>query len=128
MKKTYAKRGGATDALRRAGVKSEDYDKHLKKVATGFEVSLPDKVLAPTVKALKAGAKTKDGGPAKKIKAPKATKQETCASVVRAMVAEGKDNPAIWAVIQPKFQLGDDKKWYPGWYRSDMARKAKAGK
>jgi hypothetical protein len=47
------------------------------------------------------------------------------AGVVRERVREGRDNAEIWAEIQPRFRLPDDRKWgYPAWYRAEMKRKA----
>ncbi len=141
MKKVYLKRDGAAAALRKAGVPREDYDKFIVKVEGGFEVELPDLAIAPTAKDLVAGSKTKDGGPApKKITKPKGKPVKkakaksdkpariSIGSVVRDLVKAGKDNDAIWKAIKAQFKLDDTKKWYPAWYRADVARRKKAGK
>ena len=47
----------------------------------------------------------------------------TIADTVRAMVRAGKSNAEIWATIQPQFELTEDKKYYPRWYRNQMKRK-----
>jgi hypothetical protein len=36
------------------------------------------------------------------------------------------DNADIFAILQKEFGVGDNKKGYPGWYRADAARRAKA--
>lgn len=75
-----------------------------------------------------AGPELEAEKPAKKAKAPKEPKPErvTVASTIRGLVDEGKTNAEIWAVIQPRFTLSDDKRWYPSWYRNQYANKKKA--
>lgn len=117
MKKIYATRSGATDALRRAGIQAVDYDKHLAKVTSGFEATLPDKATKE-----KAAAKPKAAKKTKETKPPR----ETVANVCREMIKAGKSNEQIWAIVKPKFKLDDTKKHYPSWYRCELARKKKA--
>lgn len=47
----------------------------------------------------------------------------TIADVVRGLVRAGRSNAEIWKVIQPKFHLDEDKRYYPAWYRGEMKRK-----
>lgn len=51
--------------------------------------------------------------------------RRTIAQTVRALVGQGKSNADIWAELQRRFGLGEDKKWYPAWYRASMKRKSK---
>ncbi len=125
MKKIYSKRDGATAALRKAGIKPEDYDKHLAKVATGFEATLPDVAgKAKVAKALK-GLKASVDKQSKKAAKPKAEPRETVAGFIRDLIKKGKKNEEIWKLVKPKFKLSDDKKHYPGWYRGQMNRTEK---
>ena len=62
---------------------------------------------------------------AKPKKAPAASQGPTIAGRIRELVAKGKSNAEIWAVIQPEFDIADDKRWYPSWYRGKFARDAK---
>ena len=51
------------------------------------------------------------------------TPRITRLSVVRNLIAEGKTNAEIWAVIQPQFRLRDDQRHYPAWYRRHLKRR-----
>lgn len=109
----------------------------------GAKVEKPAKVDADSVERKAIAAKVFDDAPApsaakaaveaalktvgatpKKTPAAKAEKKASCAGRVREMVADGRTNAEIWAVVQPEFGLSDDKKWYPGWYRADAIRRA----
>jgi hypothetical protein len=46
----------------------------------------------------------------------------TCSSVARGLIWEGYTNAEVWAVIKPMFNLSDDKKHYPAWYRSEQKK------
>ncbi len=136
MKKTYLKRDGAVAALRKAGVKPEDYEANLAKVEGGFEATLPDAPVKAEVKEALKGLKASVDKQAKKAKAPKKAKAKkepkeprvSIGSVVRDLVKKGKNNAFIWGVIKKQFKLDDSKKWYPAWYRSDVKRRKAAGK
>jgi hypothetical protein len=59
-------------------------------------------------------------------KRPKAT----VASFMRDLIAKKKTNEQIFALARKAFGakvITDDKKHYPGWYRSQMKRDAKKG-
>ena len=62
--------------------------------------------------------------PPKKPVKERPANTDTCSYVVRSMIAAGKTNAEIWAVIQPRFNLTDKQKNYPSWYRSAMKRGA----
>jgi hypothetical protein len=58
-----------------------------------------------------------------KKSAERFTGKRTVSAVCRAMIVDGKTNAEIWAVIKEEFKLGDNKKHYPAWYRSEAKRK-----
>ncbi len=114
--KIYTRRDSALKALKKAGVKTEDYDKYLRKTAKGFLVNLPGKgEKAPT----EPKKKSKKKAAAKK---PAGEKKASVASRIRELIKQGKDNKQVWAIVKPEFKLDDNKKHYPGWYRSQMNR------
>jgi hypothetical protein len=41
------------------------------------------------------------------------------------LIKQGKSNDEVWVVIQKEYQMSDDKKHYPGWWRSWMKRNDK---
>ena len=124
MKKIVARRDSALKLLRKAGINKEDYDKHLTKVPSGFQVIIPDGVetAAKKTTAPKKSAKKKVTAPKKKDGKP------SVASVIRELVAEGKTNAEIWVIIKKQFKLDDGKKYYPAWYRKQAERIAKKKK
>ena len=52
-----------------------------------------------------------------------ATRQPTVASVARGMIIAGATDEAVFSVLVTQFQVGDEKKHYPSWYRSQLVRK-----
>lgn len=44
------------------------------------------------------------------------------AGTIKALIAEGKTNEDIWAIVQPKFNMPDGHKHYPQWYRRQVAK------
>jgi len=54
-----------------------------------------------------------------------APRTETVSGVMRGMIIEGKSNSEIWESCKVRFGLGDEKKGYPGWYRSQLRRQGK---
>lgn len=129
--KTYTLRDSATAALRKIGVKSCDYNLFINKLKTGiFEValgaakahleSLNDGPTSPLLKHPIAGVL-----PAETEIAPrkKGERCESVSSLARKLILDGLDNEAVFKGLKKKFQLPEDKKSYPGWYRNDMKRK-----
>ena len=66
----------------------------------------------------------------KKTKAPKAAKEKTVtlASFMRGLIEAGKNNDEVFAAAVKEFGIGDEKKHYPSWYRSEMKRKSNAAR
>lgn len=76
------------------------------------------------------GPKNVDTSKAKKetkAEAPKTEKEarRTVSSAAREHILAGHDNKKVFELLQSEFKLDDDKKSYPGWYRSEMKRKVK---
>ena len=69
-------------------------------------------------------------GKAAKTKAPKAAKEKTVtlASFMRGLIEAGKNNDEVFAAAVKEFGIGDEKKHYPSWYRSEMKRKSNAAR
>ena len=89
-----------------------------KQVGVMFlERDLADADTPPSAKAKRATSK-----PAR----PVVTRPETVSGRCQDLINQGLTNDAVWAVVQPEFKLGLEKRGYPAWNRSMMARKAKA--
>lgn len=74
----------------------------------------------PGKKATPGKAKT---NPKPEDKKPRA-RQETAARMFQDLIMEGKlSDEQIFAKVQAKFGLSDDKKWYTNWYRHYLRRK-----
>lgn len=54
--------------------------------------------------------------------APKRAKSSVSAAI-KALILEGKTNQEVWDIVKPKFNLSDDKAYYPSWNRFDLRRK-----
>jgi hypothetical protein len=65
-----------------------------------------------------------NGTAAKALPPPLTTKKPTIASRVRGLVTAGKTNDEIWLIVKAEFGMPDDKRWFVGWYRADMKRRA----
>lgn len=144
--RTVARRDSATTILRKLGINSRDYNlfiradkdgfvvdvdlakKHLAKVAeqTAPKVNgdvppwSPSTEPAPT----KAGKLPKAPKPAtqKQVKEAKRPREQNLSTTIRSLILKGLDNAAIWAQVQPAFNLDDKKRHYPAWYRGQMRR------
>lgn len=44
----------------------------------------------------------------------------TIAGTIKALIADGKSNEEIWAIVQPQFNMPDNHKHYPQWYRRQV--------
>lgn len=53
---------------------------------------------------------------------------ETVASFMRRLITEGKSNEEVFKAASKKFGIGEEKKTYPSWYRSEMKRTAAKAK
>lgn len=96
-------RDAATSVLRKLGIAKADYNKFISNSNETFAVDV-----AGAVEHLK--PKTKSSG------------KPTCASTAREMIRSGMNNKEIWAQIKVLFNLDDNKKHYPAWYRCEMRR------
>ena len=133
-------RDAATSILRKLGLKPPAYGVFVKqREDQTWEVDLPKVheqgyAVTSATKALKpAKVKAAKVLKAPKPKAPKAAKapkvkterKASCSAVARELILAGKTNAEVWAVIQKQFELGDDKKHYPTWYRCQLKRQGK---
>lgn len=59
-----------------------------------------------------------------KLEALTKPRTPTVAGTIKRLIAEGKTNEEVWKIVQPKFNLSDEKRNYPAWYRADMKRKS----
>lgn len=117
--KVYASRNSAVNRLRELGVKPADYDHFITLTATGqvacelgraqFHI---DQQRKRAEKARKTTRKTRARAGVTSM-----------AEFVRGLILKGEDNAAVWKKMQRRFELPDDKRWYPAWYRGDMRRK-----
>lgn len=115
MVKVYTRRDSATAALKKLGIKAADYNKFITQTDGKVECQLGKarEYLSP---------------PAKHQPRTTQSAKQSVASVVRGLVAAGKTNAEIWEVIKPQFNLGDDKRHYPGWYRNQQLRNKRDGR
>ena len=124
--KTYTRRDSVTAILRKMGIDKADYNNHIITNADGtFSVkeqdSTPPWEEAPTVET----AQTAEPKSTKKMAAKAEPKEprRTVSSAAREHILAGHDNKKVFELLQSEFKLDDDKKSYPGWYRSEMKRK-----
>lgn len=124
--KTYTRRDSVTAILRKMGIDKADYNNHIIANADGtFSVkeqdSTPPWEENPTVEA----APTVEPKSTKKMAAKAEPKEprRTVSSAAREHILAGHDNKKVFELLQSEFKLDDDKKSYPGWYRSEMKRK-----
>jgi hypothetical protein len=75
--------------------------------------SAPPAKVADQVKAVAPKAKEKAG------------RKPTVASVAKELILAGKTNEQAFAALAKQFGLTDEKKHYPGWYRSALVREEK---
>ena len=109
--KVFFGRDSATAALRKIGVKSKDYNLFIEKKHDGkFACDLRrarEHLAAPVPVSQDAAA----------------TKKRTISSVARALIIEGKTNEEVWKLLVNEFNLSDNKRGYPAWYRSQCRSK-----
>lgn len=145
--RTVNRRDSATTILRKIGVNSRDYNLFIKTNEYGvFEVD-DLAATAHVAKVAKQTAPKTNGGtppwdpsdeskPTKAGKLPRAPrvastkktkeatrpKDQSLSTTIRGLILKGLDNAAIWAQVQPTFNLDDKKRHYPAWYRAQMRR------
>lgn len=139
-----ARRDSATTILRKIGVKVRDYDLFITKQTDGqFAVNVKLATKHVQDVAAQTGADTPpwEGGagpvkgtkkvtrpakPTKKgaVSAPRAANGGgTVSDEIRRLIKAGRTNAEIWAEVQPRFGLADNKRHYPAWYRSELRRR-----
>lgn len=149
--KIYSRRDSATAVLRKAGIDKADYNKYIKVVDGGFTIEdprfppvkevQPAKVHPNAAKnakqivnameaAVKSGKKSSKKPPVKVVyeevtQPAKAYRVDpnNITNTIKSLILGGKTNAEIWGIIQPAFNMADDKRHYPAWYRSQMKRK-----
>lgn len=149
----YTRRDSATAALRKLGIEKTDYHRFIDVLkdedgtlfvvdvdaakafvarAAAPKVVVPVKLdpvgnseAAKRTAAQKGSSKAITRSTSPKGGRPVAVKSATrsVSSVARALLAAGKTNEQVWAVIKAEFKLDDGKKGYPAWYRAEMLRK-----
>lgn len=116
--KVYASRDSATAALRKLGIKSQDYAMFVSKTTDGRYACNLEEAHAWLER------KSKDKQKRVEItrRVVKAQRGDSVSAVCKKLILDGKSNDEVWKVIKPQFELGDDKKWYPAWNRSALRR------
>lgn len=136
----YSARDSATSALRKIGIVKSDYDDFIVKRDGVFYCDIEgakkfvDKTVASsTVTAPKVDHTASNKTIAKLINSTKAKAEKPAetkpvagiASVIRALILEGKSNADIWAQLGPNGTkvLAENRKSYPAWFRCELRRK-----
>lgn len=125
--KTYARRDGATAALKKLGIKPSDYNMFIFQTTDGRTAATLDKaqeylqaqlrkVANEEVPQKQLKGRTKKEADTNQIKRP------SVAGVIRKLILDGLDNKAIHEVMKRDFGHDEDKAHYPAWYRSQMRR------
>lgn len=147
--KTFARRDSATSVLRKLGIDKSDYLMFIsmtddmtfevdvdraKAYAAERSQELINRLHGAKLETAPAEAEPKneddiDVVVTKKVKAPKEPKvamvRITVASRARELITQGWCNGVVFEALKAQFNLTDDKKHYPSWYRSQMKRLAK---
>jgi len=125
--KTYARRDGATAALKKLGIKPSDYNLFIFQTTDGRTAATLDKaqeylqaqlrkVANEEIPQKQLKGRTKKEADTNQIKRP------SVAGVIRKLILDGLDNKAIHEVMKRDFGHDEDKAHYPAWYRSQMRR------
>src|SRR3546814_194095 len=125
--KTYARRDGATAALKKLGIKASDHNMFISQTTDGRTAAALDKaqeylqaqlrkVANEEVPQKQLKGRTKKEADSNQIKRP------SVAGVIRKLILDGLDNKAIHEVMKRDFGHDEDKAHYPAWYRSQMRR------
>lgn len=144
--KTVKTRDSATTILRKLGVNSRDYNLYIQKTDAGIFIvdeamarkAVVGEVVIDLVKSKDVELKpaptkepviSRTAVVQKMIDSTKPKeKRPTISSMSEELLIAGKTNAEVWAAIKGKFNLGDDKKHYPSWFRSRLRRKGKLAK
>lgn len=122
-------RDSATTVLRKMGIQSRDYNFFIEKMTDGRFAcqvakaemhleSLKNPKPAKAESTTKAGRRTTDAEVVK-------PKRQGVSSMARDLILAGKTNQEVWASIKEAFNLDDNKKHYPSWYRCELKRAGK---
>lgn len=136
--RAFARRDSATAALKKLGIKREDYDKIITVDADGKH-SIDADVVAKFVNsngAQPAGnseppfdpdppAKPEPAAKPASAKADKPPKKQSVAQLCLTLFKAGKSNKEVWSVLQTDRRLGEGKEHYPAWYRGYFRRTGK---
>lgn len=63
-----------------------------------------------------------------KAKAASLGREGSLSHVARSLILSGKTNAQVFEALKKQFKIGDAKKSYPGWFRSQMLRDGVAPK
>lgn len=128
-------RDSATTVLRKLGIQSRDYNLFIEKMTDGrfacqvarAEMHLESlKNPKPKAEATKAEV-AKPAKAGRRAADPEVTKpkRQGVSSMARDLILAGKTNQEVWAAIKEAFNLDDNKKHYPSWYRCELKRAGK---
>lgn len=125
--KTYARRDGATAALKKLGIKPSDYNLFIFQTTDGRTAATLDKAAEYLQAQLRKVANEEIPqkqlkGRTKKEADTNQIKRPSVAGVIRKLILDGLDNKAIHEVMKRDFGHDEDKAHYPAWYRSQMRR------
>lgn len=125
--KTYARRDGATAALKKLGIKASDYNMFIFQTTDGRTAAALDKAQEYLQAQLRKVAneevpQKQNKGRTKKEADSNQIKRPSVAGVIRKLILDGLDNKAIHEVMKRDFGHDEDKAHYPAWYRSQMRR------
>jgi hypothetical protein len=115
--KIYTRRDSATAALRKLGIKKEDYSSFIEVMSDGrfaCQIAMAEMHLNQPKKE-----------PKQPKKEPKA-KKTTISGLCRALILDGKTDAEIMAALRQEFgedRIGPEKNSYPCWYRCELRRK-----
>lgn len=136
--RAFARRDSATAALKKLGVKREDYDKIITVDSDGkhsidmAEVAkFADSSYVPLSRSIEPpfdpDPPAKPDQPAKPAaaKPAKPAKKQSVAQLCLTMFKAGKSNKEVWKVLQTDRRLGEGKEHYPAWYRGYFRRTGK---
>jgi hypothetical protein len=135
--RTLSRRDSCTSILRKMGINPRDYNLFITPTGDGkfqLNVGLAQSHLkGPTAEPKKATKmkpvttmkRAKDEPAAKKAKdlpwegAPKGM---TVSQLARKLIKDGLTNSEIWAKLKEQFNLADNKRYYPAWYRAESRK------
>jgi hypothetical protein len=122
--RTFTRRDGATAVLKKLGVKPSDYNAFVHQTTDGrYAVNVEKAQTFIESKHRLIGSKVAQGtnrGKTAAAAASNVVKRPTVSGTIRELIIKGLDNAAIHAIMVRDFGHDEEKKHYPGWYRSRM--------